>query len=186
MNGGADQRYHRLPQHEQHGRHGKAPAEPVHAVASARWFSSSAARSRVLSVSCGLSTRSVPRTSSRRLCHPALRPPADHGSPSPRCGLRAASSARSCIWRRVAGSRAEKGSSSSTMGLSSARVRASETRWRCPPDSSEGMRCPSPARPTLASRSRRASDPGPRPGALHRSSHWPEHSPRAAACQPAA
>ena len=59
--------------------------------------------------------------------------------------------ASSCKRIRVIASSAENGSSMSTMGRSSIRVRASATRWRMPPESVRGRASASPPRPTRSS-----------------------------------
>ena len=62
---------------------------------------------------------------------------------------------RTISWRRrsrVLGSRAEKGSSISTMDGSTAKARAMATRWRSPPDNMAGNLCADVPSPTKSSK----------------------------------
>ena len=88
-------------------------------------------------------------------------------------------SSSSCSASRVIASRALKGSSISSTSGSTASARASDTRWRWPPDSSCGQRSPRSPRPTSARASPARRQPlGPRQaGALQPEGHIGEHPP---------
>ncbi len=59
------------------------------------------------------------------------------------CASRQRFTSRSCMWRRVDGSSAPKGSSIRMMRGFRINVRAIATRWRMPPESSSGYFCAS-------------------------------------------
>ena len=98
------------------------------------------------------------------------------------------SAARSCSRRRVIASRAENGSSISTIGRSSISVRASATRCRMPPDSVAGRSPrrslePDPVqqlaargRAGAAARPRRAAQPVAQQHVVERASHGSSRS----------